>query len=254
MIWIIGGTSEARELIERISDFNDYIVTIATDEGREFIDTENIIVGRMNYDEMILFSKENNISMIVDLSHPYAKIVSENAKRAAEELKIEYIRYMRKKSEYDLSIYLESYEEAYKFLSNIKGTIFFTTGSKNIGDFEIIRGNNRFIYRILPALESIQICKKHNIHMKDIVAELGPFSKEYNKIMFEEYGVDYVIMKDSGEKGGTPEKIQACKELGIKSIIIGREEEEGVKDLEEIRRIINAHKHVGADLCVYPKM
>ena len=30
MIWIIGGTSEARKLIERLGDFNNYILTIAT--------------------------------------------------------------------------------------------------------------------------------------------------------------------------------------------------------------------------------
>jgi|GEM_PF-4649996 len=37
MIWIIGGTSEAREIVDRIKDLNNYIVTIATDGGKEFI-------------------------------------------------------------------------------------------------------------------------------------------------------------------------------------------------------------------------
>ncbi len=37
MIWIIGGTSEAREIVDRIKDLNNYIVTIATDGGKECI-------------------------------------------------------------------------------------------------------------------------------------------------------------------------------------------------------------------------
>src|SRR5690554_1939298 len=182
MIWIIGGTSEARKLIDRLGDFNNYILTIATEDGKEFFDTDNLFIGRLSKDEMIDFAKENKIDMIVDLSHPYAKIVSENASFVSEELGIEYVRYVRKIAVHDRdNIYLNSYEEAFDYLSNVKGTVFFTTGSKNIKDFEKVRGDNRFIYRVLPALESIELCKQSDVHMRDIVAILGPFSKEFNK-------------------------------------------------------------------------
>lgn len=239
MIWLIGGTSEARELIEKIKDLDSYIVTIATEEGREFIPTDKIVVGRMVYTEMKDFSITNNITLIVDLTHPYAKIVSANAKKLAKELNIKYLRYVRKRTEkFSEGVFLKSYDEAYEYVSKIKGTVFFTTGSKNIPDFEKIKENNRFIYRILPALESIKICNKSGISIKDIVAILGPFSKEYNKIMFNEYKTDYVVMKDSGAKGGTAEKIRACQELGIIPIVIGREKEEGLNSLDEIEILI----------------
>lgn len=239
MIWIIGGTSEARELIERLGDINNYIVTIATEDGKEFFDTDNLFIGRLSRDEMTTFAKENNIDMIVDLSHPYAKIVSENASFVSEDLDIEYKRYVRRKAVQDGEyIYLNSYEEAYEFLSNIKGTVFFTTGSKNIKDFEKVRGDKRFIYRVLPAMESIELCKKSHVHMRDIVAILGPFSVDFNKSMLSAYNADYCVMKDSGDAGGTREKIQACLELDVKPIIIGRDEEEGITDLDEIERII----------------
>ncbi|WP_313757023.1 precorrin-6A reductase [Tissierella sp.] len=239
MIWIIGGTSEAREIVDRIKDLNNYIVTIATDGGKEFINSNRVLVGRMNYQEMVEFCKENQISLIADLTHPYAEIVSQNAKKVAKDLGIYYIRYMRDKIYLGgNAVYLNNYEEAYDYLSTISGTVFFTTGSKNIGDFEKIRGNNRFIYRILPAIESIEECRKYNIQMKDIVAVLGPFSKEYNKAMLEEYKTEYCVMKDSGDKGGTLEKLQACSELGVVPIIIGREDEKGINDLDSIEKVI----------------
>ena len=239
MIWIIGGTSEARELVDRIEDLDFYIVTVATEEGREFISTDKLVVGRMEYNEMKSFSMTHNISLIVDLTHPYAKIVSSNAKKLAKELKIKYIRYVREiTSKNSNSIYLKNYEELYEYISGIKATVFFTTGSKNIADFEKLKANNRFIYRVLPALESIKICNECGISIKDIVAVLGPFSKEYNKVMFNEYKADYVVMKDSGIKGGTLEKIRACQELGIITIIIGREKEEGINNLDEIELAI----------------
>lgn len=239
MIWIIAGTSEGREIIERINDLDSYIATVATDGGREFIDSDKVVIGRMNYEEMKAFSIENNISLIVDLTHPYAKIVSENAKELAKDMEIKYIRYIRKKTnKITNAIYLKSYDQCYEYLSKIKGTVFFTTGSKNIGDFEKIRGDNRFIYRILPVLESIKQCSDYNISMKDIIAVLGPFSFEYNKIMFKEYNADYVVMKDSGIKGGTIEKIKACEGLNIIPIIIGRQEENGIHTLDEIEKTI----------------
>lgn len=239
MIWIIGGTSEARELVERIDNRTDYIVTIATEGGKEFLDTDNIFVGRLNKDEMIQFVKDNDINTIVDLSHPYAKVVTNNASIISNELGIKYLRYVRNKTDYgNDAISLKSYDECFEYLTKIRGTVFFTTGSKNIGDFEKVRGNNRYIYRILPALESIEVCRENNIHMSDIVAILGPFTMEFNKIMLSTYKANYCVMKDSGDLGGTMEKIEACKELGIKPIIISREDEEGIADLDEIERII----------------
>ena len=246
MIWIIGGTSEGRIIVESIQDLDNFLVTIATEGGREFFPINNLVVGRMTYDEMVNFGKENKITMIVDLTHPYAKIVSDNGKKVAKELNISYIRYIRNisKKTYN-AIYLKNYEEAYEFLSKINGTVLFTTGSKNIGDLEKIRGTNKFVYRILPAMESLKICKMHNIHMRDIVAILGPFSLEFNKTMLSEYKADYCIMKDSGKPGGTEEKIQACKELGVVPIIIGRDAEKGICDLKIIEEIIrNEHKRL----------
>lgn len=246
MIWIIGGTSEGRKIIENIKDLDNYLVTIATDGGREFFPTENLVVGRMTYDEMVNFGRTNGVTMIVDLTHPYAKIVSDNGKKVAKELEISYIRYIRRISEKSKeAIYLFNYEESYDYLSKIKGTVFLTTGSKNIGDFEKVRGENKFVYRILPAIESLEICKNHNINMRDIVAILGPFSLEFNKTMLKEYKADYCIMKDSGKPGGTEEKIQACEELGVIPIIIGREQEQGIQDLKKIEEVIrNEHKRL----------
>ncbi|MGO1468696.1 MAG: precorrin-6A reductase [Tissierella sp.] len=238
MIWIIGGTSEARLLVEKIKDKDNFIVTVATETGKEFIKAKNLKVGRMTVAQMDSFIKEKSINVLIDLSHPYAKIVSENAKAVAKNNKIEYIRYMREKTDYKDIIELASYEDTCEYLKNIKGTVFFTTGSKNIDDFEDVRGENRFIYRVLPAPESIGICKKNSVKLKDIVALLGPFSYEMNKLIFKEYGADYVVMKDSGSAGGTIDKIKACKELKINAIVISREEETGVKSLKDLEDII----------------
>lgn len=242
MIWIIGGTSEASELVEKIHGLVDYIVTVATYVGMEVLEGKNVIVKRMNYEDMLQFIKSKNIKTVVDLSHPYAVEVSKNAKDSANYCNIEYIRFVRSKTILgdDKIIRVNDIIDCKNYLSSIMGNVFFTTGSKNIVDFEKIKGQNRFIYRVLPSKFSIDECVENNIDLKDIVAMLGPFSKDFNTSMFKEYNIDYVVMKDSGDKGGTIEKLIACKELGIKAIMIERhyEDEKGIKDIEKLVEMI----------------
>lgn len=242
MIWIIGGTKETSYLLERIYNKLDYIVTVATYAGKEVLKDDNVVVSRLDYDGMIEFIKLHNINKIVDMSHPYAKEVTLNSKRASEELNIDYIRYTREKTKTEDKnqvIYVESISECVNYIESINGTVLFTTGIKNIYDFEKVRGENRFIYRVLPSMFSIQECLNNNIEMKDIIAILGPFSEEFNMAIFKEYSPDYVVMKDSGDLGGTVDKISACEKLGIKSIIIGREEEQGINDIGKLVEMIS---------------
>lgn len=239
MIWIIGGTSEGRELVENIADLEDqFLVTVATESGGEFIDTKYLEIGRMDLEAMRVFIAEKNIKLIVDLTHPFAKIVSENARKAADDMEIDYLRYTREKINPSGGILVNSYEEAYDYIKDLEGIIFFTTGSNKIEEFEKVKGEKRHIYRVLPAIESIEKCRDSGVHIRDIVAILGPFSQEANKFMFQEYKADYVVMKDSGRKGGTEEKINACSEMGIRPIIIDRGLEEGIKSLKELENSI----------------
>jgi len=99
----------------------------------------------------------------------------------------------------------------------------------------MVKGNKRFVHRIIPSLESLKICVDNNLALADIVALLGPFSRELNREMFREYQADYVVMKDSGIRGGAKEKLLACRDLGITPIVIGRESREGYNDLLRLK-------------------
>lgn len=243
MIWIIGGTCETVELVEKIRGKMEYIITAATEAEREFLDDEHLIVCRMDEKEVENFIHHNSIDLMVDLSHPFATEITKIAREAAEEFNIDYIRYVRRKTkDIEDCIYLDSISRCREFLKGVNGCVFFTTGSKNIKDFEPVRGSNRFVYRVLPTVESIAECQKNNVKLRDIIAALGPFSEELNLAMFKEYGADYVVMKDSGKEGGTDEKIKACRRLRIKAVIIGRQNEKGAEDLDAVINLIQQNK------------
>jgi precorrin-6A/cobalt-precorrin-6A reductase len=240
LIWIIGGTTESTILISKIKKRLKYVISVATYSGSEVIDDEheNVVVSRMNYEEMLEFINTQKIETVIDMSHPYATEVSENARLACEKINIKYLRFVRKKTEFQNVIYVNSIAECIDFLRGVQGNVIFTTGIKNIKDFEAIKNMHRFIYRVLPTIFSIKECLDNNIKMKDIIGMLGPFSEELNISIFKEYNADYVVMKDSGIVGGTPEKISACVKCGISPIVIGRGAEDGIDDMDELLTMI----------------
>ncbi|MBU3190241.1 precorrin-6A reductase [Clostridium bowmanii] len=240
MIWIIGGTTESNILLSKIKGKLKYVISVATYSGCEVIDDEdeNIVVSRMNYDEMLEFIKIRNIGTVIDMSHPYAIEVSKNARLACKKHNIRYLRFVRPKTEFENVVYVKSISECTNYLKSIKGSVLFTTGIKNIKDFEKVKDSNRFIYRVLPTIFSIQECVDNNIKMKDIIGMLGPFSTELNISIIKEYDANYVVMKDSGSVGGTPEKIEACIKSNTTPIVIGREFEDGINEMVKLLTMI----------------
>ena len=214
MIWVVGGTSESRDFLDLFHDRDKIVVSVATEDGKRFLKGARVVSGRMDLEGMVHFIRENRIRAIADLSHPYAVEVSRNAAKAARIEKISYLRYERSKTEtFQDCIYVYGLEKCINLVEKLHGTIFFTTGVKNLPAFEKIRRDGRFVHRIIPSEESLGICLENKVEMKDIVALLGPFSREFNRSMFREYGADYVI---------TP-------------IVLGREEGQGFHSLVEMR-------------------
>jgi len=233
VIWVIGGTTEARDFIDRLEGI-EYVVSVATEEGREFLKGKNVFVGRMNFHEMEKFCLKKKISAIVDLSHPYARIVSENAKAISVEFKIPYFRYERPMLESPKGIdSFNRLEEMIFYMKDLEGVFLITLGSKNIKELVKVRGDNRFIFRVLPTEESIRSLRENEVEMKDIIASLGPFSYEQNLLTMKENRVDYLVTKNSGDKGGYEEKIRAAENLGVKILLLDRAPVESLS-LEEI--------------------
>jgi precorrin-6A/cobalt-precorrin-6A reductase len=239
MIWIIGGTAETARVIASIRGQAAYIVTVATETGRAMLpDDSHTLVARLDYAAMLAFLQARDIRLTVDLSHPYAATVSRNARRACQTANVRYIRFIRAPSDVAGAVYLASTEDCVAWLRAVRGCVFFTTGSTHIAEFQQVRGDNRFVYRVLPTPESLAACAANQVALSDIVALLGPVSAALNAAMFAEYQAAYVVMKNSGQAGGTPEKLTACQQLGITPVIIGRPPDEGVSDLEAVVHLI----------------
>lgn len=252
MIWIIGGTVEANRLAKDLQDDLELMMTVATEGGLQFATAEEVQAGRLTKEQMHSLIEEKGIVAIVDMSHPYAKIVSSQAKEVAKEANIDYERFLRPpNAESKDAILVDTLEECIGEIEKREGVFLFTTGSKNIKDFEPHRGNRRFIYRVLPTSESMQLAEDAGVTMRDLIGALGPFDEEFNRLLMRRYHVNYCVTKESGKGAGVDEKFSACEKEGVIPIVLRRDREEGWKDLllleDELRR------RYGRELSVRPK-
>lgn len=188
--------------------------------------------GRMNQEEIKEFIRKGSFAAVVDATHPYADVITENIKQAMQGMELPYFRLQR---EFDKEItkdkirYFDSNEECAKALEESEGNILLTTGSKELAKYCISEQiKNRLYVRVLPGLESLSICMEQGIKGKQIIAMQGPFSIEMNEAMLRQYEICSLVTKESGISGGFKEKLEAAKRTGTQVFVIGRPwEEEG---------------------------
>ena len=140
-IFVVAGTQDGRELAGFLHE-NGYkvIASVVSKYGEELLKQyEGIEINDKPLDSAGLteFIAKNNISLLVDASHPYAANASQNAMKACHNTKIPYIRYERKQTvlDYEKAYYVENYAEASKKASELGKNIFLTTGSRNLEAF-----------------------------------------------------------------------------------------------------------------------
>lgn len=247
MILVIAGTTEGREIALDLAEKGYKVLTsVVSSYGSDLFPTNSnleILVQRLNSEQIKQLIDDKNIKYIIDASHPYATEITNNALRAVEEKKVEFIRFERNCepiTDSKCKIYpAADFEEAAEIASNFGGTVFLTIGSKNIAPF-IEAGKEkgvRIVARVLPDPDAISKCIKFGLRPRDIIAMQGPFSIEMNIAILKECNANVMVTKVSGKTGGFPEKVGAAASLGIPVVTIERPKYPGVKITNNIEEI-----------------
>lgn len=227
MIWVIGGTKDSRDFLEKFASADkNIIVSTATEYGGKLLEglPVKVISEKLPLETMRVFIEKNFIDIIVDMSHPYAFEVSKNAMRAAEEFFIPYYRFEREEIHIisDRFSEFENIDDLVKYCDGLEGNILVTLGSNNIEHFAEVKELKKFYFRILPKWDMVKKCEDNGILPKNIIAMQGPFSLNMNKAMIEQLNIKYLVTKKGGDTGGEKEKIDACNEKGIEVILLDK--------------------------------
>lgn len=259
-VLIFAGTTEGRMLSECLAAAGIFhTVCVATEYGEIVLKDhplKKVHRGRMNREEIRSFLENGEYAAVVDATHPYAEAVTQNIQAAMEGMDIPCLRLMREtksESDYEKIRCFDSNEDCLKALQETEGNILLTTGSKELALYCLEEGVKERLYvRVLPGVESIQLCMEQGIAGKRILALQGPFSAQMNEAMLRQYRIQCLVTKQSGRTGGYPEKVEAARRLGIPVFVIGRpKKEEGYSFREVCRKL---EELFGGKICPEEKM
>ena len=239
---LFAGTTEGRLLAERLAGGPVKVhVFVATEYGGEGLpQAENILVheGRMDQEEIREELSRLSCDLVLDATHPFARIVSENIKDACAACRIPCFRILR---DYTKSrraggagtgsspVFVDSVEEAVEFLKGTQGHVLVTTGSKELSKYKALPDWEERIYaRVLSLPQVVSDCGDLGFYGNHLMAMQGPFSVEMNVAMLHAVGAAWMVTKESGTAGGFEEKASAAGQAGAGLIVIGRPKEDGI--------------------------
>ena len=273
-IWIFGGTTEGRLLAEYCSrEKIEAWVSVASEYGEELLQEElmesgnagnpdlnhntclakknlktvqassviKVLRGRMDRYQMEEFIRNQGIHLVIDATHPHARLVSEEIQEACGRTGVRLERCLRAEGEQNKArdwVEVDSIQEAVSFLSSVSGVIFATTGSKELEALCQIPDYQKRVYaRVLPTSNVLKKCEKLGITGSHLIAMQGPFSTEMNTLFLRQTKAEGLLTKDSGRAGGFQEKVEAARENGTRVVVIRRPKENGIS-LEEAMEVL----------------
>ena len=245
MIWLVAGTKDARVIADKLlmKGTDRLLASTATEYGGKLFNDGRIEVTdkKLEYEDMKKLIAEKNIDVIVDASHPYAANVSRNVMKAAEDTGIEYFRFERKMLDYKGAKRFSSLDEIVRYIKTAykNENILSTLGSNNLPEIKSVSEENNLYIRILPTVSSVAKAENLGFLPGKIIAVQGPFSKNLNKVILEDYKIKALITKESGETGGEAEKIEARIETDTEILVLERPKISYINCFENIEELVN---------------
>ena len=250
---IFAGTTEGRTISEYLASCKVPVTACVATEYGETLLTENeylkVHAGRMDQEEIAAFIREKGAELVIDATHPYAAVVSENVAAACEREQVDYVRLIRGSSaeSVDQAVLVGSVDEAVEYLKKTEGNILATTGSKELFKYTQIPGFEKRVFaRVLSTGEVAAACEKLGFVGKNLICMQGPVSEALNIAMLHQFDCKYLVTKETGKAGGFEEKLHAAKAAGATLVLVGRPPEQKGYSYDEVLEMMRIRFHLAA--------
>ena len=229
-LWVFSGTSDGNALASELAGSGyPVVISTATEYGGEVAAQHcpgvSVWAGRQGVEARRQALIRSQARVLVDATHPYANIISEQLMGLSRTLGIPYLRYERPSAHAaDVGEMCETTEQAASRAIALGKRIFLATGSKDLATFLKAPGatEREWFVRVTPEPEFIQRAIDLGLPRSHICAMQGPFSQGFNEALWGDWQIDCVVTKDSGDAGGYQAKAAASQTLGIPLLVIER--------------------------------
>jgi precorrin-6A/cobalt-precorrin-6A reductase len=220
-ILILGGTTEARMLGERLAQRDGWDVTLSL-AGRTASPVKHEVAVRIGgfggAAGLADFLVAQRIEALIDATHPYATRISQNAAAAARQTNVPFIAMYRPPwiaVPGDRWIDVNNAGEAAAAIGNQPCSVFVTIGRNELAPFGAAP-HHRYLIRSVDRVEP-PLPLPHVIYL----TARGPFREADDRALMQTHGIDVVVAKNSGGAAAYG-KIAAARSLGIDVIMLRR--------------------------------
>jgi precorrin-6x reductase len=229
-VWCFTGTRDGNALAARCAEAGyPVVISVATPYGeaqaRRVCPNAHIVQGRIGEPARSALLRAHGARAVVDATHPFATRISEQLLRIGAALGIPCLRYERPVAPLPEGIVAcASVEEAGRKAIATGRRIFVGTGVKDLPDLLRLPGADacQWFARVTPNPDSLERAVSAGIPASRICGMQGPFSQRANEALWQDWEIDCVLSKDSGETGGLPAKIAAAQALGLPLLVVTR--------------------------------
>lgn len=229
-ILLLGGTSEARSLVQKLITINvEIIYSIAGLVRQPVLDCEVIHGGFSQYGGLTSYLLAEEIDYLLDVTHPFAAKMSQQAVRSSAEVNIPYAALVRPAWQPQAGDDWVLLGNETQLLNQLALAI--NAGSKNIfyTNGQISRqlaieldGIAELNEAFGPAQYIIRSAKETELPKNSQwIQAIGPFNVNAEKALLEKYQIDLIVCKNSGGEA-TKAKLAAARELAIRVLMLQR--------------------------------
>lgn len=226
-VLIFGNTKEGLEEAATLRRRGKQIVfSVVSEYGRSLLPLGSMChVGRLDYQAMLDFVRKVNPQRIVDASHPYAVLASQNVRQCAETLNIPYerIRFSDLDNAWrDAVEWVDSHESLLAAITREKGNMLLSIDSAPLLPMPLETDMHRLYPRIAPVPDNVARCLELGYLRSNIIAMDGPFSRAMTTALFDEKNITGVVVSDTADRSYLHELVLPALEQGFHVIMYGQ--------------------------------
>jgi precorrin-6A/cobalt-precorrin-6A reductase len=220
-ILILGGTTEARHLAERLAARADLAVTLSL-AGRTLAPAAQPVPMRVGgfggAEGLVAFLEAQAIDVLIDATHPYAVQISANAAEAAACTRTPLLVLERpawKPVDGDRWIEVADVPAAVAALGTTPRRVFLALGRNELRPFEAAPEHFYLVRSVDPVTPPLALPRS------EYLTGRGPFDRGAERELLARHRIDIIVAKNSGGTA-TYGKIAAARKLGLPVITLAR--------------------------------
>lgn len=218
-VLILGGTAEARRLADRLAPVRPVVTSLAgrtATPGR--LAGEVRIGGFGGMAGLAHYLRSEQVSALIDATHPYAARMAANAAGAAAETGVPILRFDRPgwtAEPGDRWIEFDDLEGLASALPGLGRHALVTLGGADLAAFSAARGTRLTIRAIDPPS-----CLPDHPEV-EVILDRGPFDLAGERTLLSQRGIDVLVSRNAGGVS-TRAKLDAARALGIPVAMLRR--------------------------------